>query len=81
MGLAMPLFSFRTRCPVRSRVSEACEFESQAAAWSELTRVCGDLVGGIVRNHLEENAEWNMEVLDESLKPLFRISLVAEKLA
>jgi hypothetical protein len=47
------------------------------AAWAEMTSVCGDLVGSISRN-LKQNAEWQMELLDESKKPLFRIRLVAE---
>jgi hypothetical protein len=47
------------------------------AAWAEMTSVCGDLVGSISRN-LKQNAEWQMELLDESKKPLFRICLVAE---
>jgi hypothetical protein len=42
-----------------------------------MTSVCGDLVGSISRN-LKQNAEWQMELLDESKKPLFRIHLVAE---
>jgi hypothetical protein len=45
----------------------------------ETTKVCGDLVGSISRN-LEQNAEWQMELLDESKKPLYRIRLVAETL-
>ena len=49
------------------------------AAWTEMTRVCGDMVGSIAR-HLRERAEWQMELLDESKKPMFRIRLVAETL-
>ena len=44
-----------------------------------MTSVCGDVVGGISRQ-LRPNSEWQMELLDESKKPLFRIRLVAESL-
>lgn len=33
-----------------------------------------------VSRKLPENAEWQMELLDESKKPIFRIRLVAETL-
>ena len=41
--------------------------------------VCGDMVGGIAPK-LEENSEWQMELLDESKRPVFRIRIVAESL-
>jgi hypothetical protein len=53
------------------------EFESREAAWAEMTKVCANLVGGISRS-LKQNAEWQMELLDETKKPVFRIRLVAE---
>ena len=40
-------------------------------------KVCGDLVGGIAR-HLAQGSEWQMELLDETKEPVFRIRLVAE---
>ena len=49
------------------------------AAWAEMTKVCGDLVGSISRK-LKQNAEWQMELLDEFKNPVFRIRLVAETL-
>ena len=49
------------------------------AAWVEMTRVCGDLAGGIARK-LKPQTEWRMELLDESRKPVFRIRVVAETL-
>jgi hypothetical protein len=55
------------------------DFADRDAAWAEMTQVCGDLVGSISRS-LKQNAEWRMELLDESKKPLFRIRLVAETL-
>jgi hypothetical protein len=44
-----------------------------------MTKVCANLLGGISRN-LKQNAEWQMELLDEAKKPAFRIRLVAETL-
>jgi hypothetical protein len=49
------------------------------AAWSELTQVSKDLVGSIA-GEIKQNAEWQIELLDESERPLFRIRLVAETL-
>jgi len=42
-----------------------------------MTKVCGDLIGGAARK-LEQNAKWQIELLDESKQPVFRIRLVAE---
>jgi hypothetical protein len=49
------------------------------AAWAEMTKVCGDLIGGAARD-LKQNAEWQVELLDQSKEPVFRIRLVAETL-
>jgi hypothetical protein len=49
------------------------------AAWSELTQVSKDLVGSIA-GQIGQNVEWQIELLDESEKPLYRIRLVAETL-
>jgi len=53
------------------------EFEDRAAAWTEMTEVCANLLGSIARN-LKPNAKWSMELLDENKKQVFRISLVGE---
>ena len=58
---------------------QATEFESREAAWAELTRVCANLLSSISRS-LKQDAEWRMELLDETKKPVFRIRLVAETL-
>ena len=74
----MPLYFFRIRNGRYSGASDhGAELADRDAAWKELTRVCGDVVGGISRK-LKENSEWQMELLDESKKPVFRIRLVAE---
>ena len=38
-----------------------------------------DMAAGIARK-LQENSEWNMELLDEAKEPVFRIRIVAETL-
>jgi hypothetical protein len=53
------------------------EFEDRAAAWTEMTEVCANLLGSIARN-LKPNAKWSMELLDENKEQVFRISLVSE---
>ena len=76
----MPLYFFSVRNGEHAGVcDDGAEFPDRDAAWEELTGVCGDMVGGISRK-LGENAEWAMELLDESRKPVFRIRLVAETL-
>ena len=80
MGSKMSLYFFRISHGRYSGASEhGSEFESRAAAWSEMTKVCADLLGGISRG-LKQDAEWHMELLDESREPIFRVRLVAELL-
>jgi hypothetical protein len=55
------------------------EFTDASAAWAEMTKVCGDLVGGVVRK-MNQNAEWQIELLDEARRPISRIALIAETL-
>jgi Domain of unknown function (DUF6894) len=76
----MSLYFFRITSGRYSGASDqGSEFESREAAWAEMTKVCGNLVGSISRS-LKQNAEWHMELLDEAKKPVFRIRLVAETL-
>jgi hypothetical protein len=76
----MALYFFRIGHGQYSGASDqGSEFESREAAWTEMTRVCGDLLGSISRK-LKQNAEWHMEMLDEANKPVFRVRLVAETL-
>jgi hypothetical protein len=76
----MPLFFFRIPNGQYAGSSDCgAEFADRDAAWKELTSVCGDMVGGISRK-LKENDEWQMELLDASKKPVFRIRLIAETL-
>jgi hypothetical protein len=74
----MALYFFRISHGRYSGASDLpYEFENHEAAWSEMTAVCANLLGGISRS-LKQNAEWQMELLDEARKPVFRIRLVAE---
>ena len=74
----MSLYFFRISHGRYSGASDlGTEFESREAAWSEMTNVCANLLGGISRS-LKQNAEWRMELLDEAKKPVFRVRLVAE---
>lgn len=76
----MALYFFRVQSGPYSGTSDhAAELADRNAAWKELTSVCGDMVGGISRK-LRQNSEWQMELLDESRRPLFRIRIVAELL-
>lgn len=76
----MPLFYFRICTGNYSGTSgEGFHLADKDAAWTEMTRVCGDLVGGIARR-LKQQSEWRMELLDESRRPVFRIRVLAETL-
>ena len=78
MSRAMSLYFFRISHGHYAGASDqGTEFESREAAWSEMTKVSGNLLGSISRG-LKQNAQWQMELLDETRKPVFRISLVAE---
>jgi hypothetical protein len=59
---------------------QGSEFASPDDAWAEMTKICANLLGGISRS-LKPNSEWQMEMLDEARKPVFRIRLVGETLA
>ena len=80
MGLNMSLYFFRISHGRYSGASDQpYEFESREAAWTEMTAVCANLLGGISRS-LKQNGEWNMELLDEAKQTVFRIRLIAESL-
>jgi hypothetical protein len=76
----MPLYYFRIQSGRFSGAEDrGTDLADDNIAWEELRRVSGDLLGSIARN-LKPNSEWHMELLDESKKPVFRITLVAETL-
>jgi hypothetical protein len=74
----MPLYFFRISHGRYAGASDqGTEFETREAAWSEMTKLCSNLLGGIARN-LKQDADWQMELLDEAKNPVFRIRLIAE---
>ena len=76
----MPVFFFSIRHGESASIAnDGAEFSDHNAAWKEMTGVCGAMIADVSRK-LPENAEWQMELLDESKKPVFRIRLVAETL-
>jgi hypothetical protein len=75
---AMPVF-FSIRHGESASIADGAEFSDHNAAWKEMTGACGAMIAEVSRK-LPENAEWQMELLDESKKPVFRIRLVAETL-
>ena len=76
----MPQYFFRISHGRYAGASvQGMEFESHDAAWSEMRRICADLLGSVARS-LKQDGEWRMELLDAASKPVFRIRLVAESL-
>jgi len=76
----MSVFFFSVRDGGHDGVcNDGAEFPNRNAAWKGMTGVCSDMIGDISRT-LVENAEWRMDLLDETRKPVFRIRLIAETL-
>jgi hypothetical protein len=76
----MPRYSFRIcQGAFLDASGEGFDLADHDAAWMEMTLVGGDLVGGVTRK-LKQNSEWQIELLDESRTPVFRIRVVAETL-
>jgi hypothetical protein len=63
----MPLFYFRISTG-RFFADTAFEVADRDAAWVEMTKVCGDLVGSISRQ-LKQNAEWQWSFWRSSKSP------------
>ncbi|HWJ17726.1 hypothetical protein [Bradyrhizobium sp.] len=76
----MPFYFFRIQNgPYSGGSDHGTELADRIAAWKELTSVCGDIVGS-ASSKLQQNSEWQMELLDDTKRPLFRIRLIAESL-
>jgi hypothetical protein len=75
----MALHFFRISDGKHSGISELDDIAKGDASWTEMTKVCGDLIGGVSQD-LKQNTEWKIELLDEHKKPVFRIRLAAETL-
>ena len=77
----MPRYYFRISHGQYVGTSDSTyDYNDDDEAWSEMTKVCGDLLGSVARA-LKQDSDWHMELLDEAKEPLFRIRLQAEKLA
>jgi hypothetical protein len=74
----MPVFFFR-HGEHGDVCSDGAEFAHRNDAWKEMTGVCSGMINDVSRQLLE-NAEWQMELLDDGRKPVFRIRLIAETL-
>lgn len=78
MSATMPLYFFRiSNGRFAGASDQGSEYESREAAWADMTKVCGNLLGTISRG-LKQDAEWQMELLDEAKQPVFRIRLIGE---
>ena len=76
----MPQYFFRiSDGPFAGASLQGVEFESHEAAWSEMRRICADLLGSVAHN-LKQDGEWRMELLDAASKPVLRVRLVAESI-
>jgi hypothetical protein len=75
----MPIFFFSVRNGEHGVCNDGAEFPDRDTAWKEMTGACSDMFADVSRK-LVENAEWQMELLDESGRPVSRIRVVAESL-
>ena len=58
----MPQYFFRiSHGRFAGASDQGSEFDSREAAWAEMTKVSGNLLGSIARS-LKQDAEWQMEV-------------------
>ena len=74
----MPLFFFKLGEGSVSGFSENdLDAMDRDVAWDEMRKVSGDLIGDAVRG-LKQNEQWQIELSDQSGKPVFRIRLVVE---
>jgi hypothetical protein len=75
----MPRYTFQTQQGERSKSSVASDWPDDAAARREATGMFAD-VARDVADDLEKTPGWQIEVADESGKPIFRLTLLAESL-
>ncbi len=76
----MPLYSFRVITDGFSGAEDlGIDLADDGAAWDELRRVAGDLLGENC-GKLKPDSQWQIEILDVSRTPVFKITLVAETL-
>jgi hypothetical protein len=76
----MANYTFRIRQGERSKRSVESDWPDDGAARREAEGMFADMARDVAGN-LEKHPEWQMEVADESGKPIFRLSLLAESIS
>jgi hypothetical protein len=76
---AMPQYSFRINQGARSKPSVAADCPDDGAARREAGGMFADMARDVASD-LENNPEWQMEVANESGKPIFRLRIFGEPL-
>jgi len=77
----LPHYFFRIQSGTFSGASDVVSiFPDDDAAWAELTKVSGDLLRSISRK-MKPNTSWEIALLNEARKPIFKISLIGEAVA
>jgi hypothetical protein len=75
----MANYTFRVRQGGSYKRSVASDWPNDGAARREAEGMFADMARDVAGN-LEKHPEWQMEVADESGKPIFRLSLLAESM-
>ena len=58
--------------------SDGLEFADKAAAWHEAALSCGEIISEM-DGKIEPGCHWQMEVSDDSGKPIYRFTFTAEE--
>jgi Domain of unknown function (DUF6894) len=75
----MPRYTFQIRNNLYSRPALSSSCLDNDAAIGEATAMFADMARGIA-DGLGSNPEWQIEVADETGKPIFRLGVLAESL-
>ena len=73
----MSLYHLRVSQGHHDDLELSMDCPTRNAAWTELTSICGDLIRDVTRT-LQEDGQWQIELLDQTKRPVGRIRLVAE---
>lgn len=63
--------------PFVSRSDHEIVAADRQQAWKELTGVCADAAPSVC-HELAQNGDWQIELLDDVKRPIFRISIIGE---
>lgn len=74
----MPLYHVRTNKSGHIQPDISMDCPTRDAAWAELALICSDLIGDVART-LQQDGDWQIELLDDALTPIGRIRVVAER--